>query len=390
MRILFCNNSFPGQFEALASYVASRPEHTVLFASRYGRRDFAMNGVRRILLKGMHERAAKGKDEVIRHWTWIAQAGQEAKNAFRQLWQSGFEPDMVLFSAGCGESLFLQNVFPGAFRVAYLDLFVPAHGGQDEKTALAFQMQGMALLQSHCAFALSGDARNLPAFVRPLVGRIAPFVDTDFFSAEKARAFCCDGVACSREMELLSFDMKGVLAADFLPAVLAQLVRERPRCHVLLSGCDPAGALFGALSELARSCPGRVHLRSMLSRAEYRDMLAAASVRIAPAANCRTRDLLEVLSCGTFLLANPAAITRSGALLPGKTLLTWPESAADQLCLLRNILDDRETRDLLGRNGQKAVRRSHAQKNILPRHMEKLLDACQRWKAASRAGLAEA
>ena len=381
MRILFCNNSFPGQFEALARYFAARPEHTVLFASSYGRRDFSIAGVRRILLKASHERAQKGKDECIRQWTWAVTAGREARGAFAQLRQSGFEPDMVLFTAGCGESLFLKDVFPASFRAVYLDSDKHAPEGDDEKNACAFLTRNIALLHGHVVFALSGDEQGIPYVLRPVVGMAPPFVDTDFFRPESAGPFGCDGLAFSRETELVAIDMKGVSETAALSA--ARLLRERPDCHVLLVGRDRAGADLGAFAELARACPGRLHAQVMLSRTEYRDMLAVSTVYVSPSPHSRVRELLEAVSCGALLLARPSSTPGTVALIPGKTMLTWPDSAEDQLRLLHHALDNRQARETLCRNGQKAVWTHHAQKIILPRHAAELLNAYERWKGSA-------
>lgn len=381
MRILFCNNSFPGQFEALARYFAARSEHSVLFASSYGRRDFSIAGVRRIVLKASHERAPKGKDECIRQWTRAVNAGREARGAFAQLRQSGFEPDMALFTAGCGESLFLKDVFPASFRAVYLELDRHAPERSDEKNACAFLTRNIALLHGHAVFALSGDAQGIPYVLRPVVGMTPPIVDTDFFRPESAGPFGCDGLAFSRETELIAIDMKGLSETDALPAV--RLLRERPKCHVLLVGRDRAGADLGAFAELARACPGRLHIQGMSGRTEYRDMLAASTVYVAPSPHSRERELLEALSCGALLLARPSAAPGTGALIPGKTMLTWPHSAENQLRLLHHVLDNRQARETLCRNGQKTVRAHHAQKIILPRHAAELLNAYERWKGSA-------
>lgn len=383
MHILFCNNSFPGQFEALARCVAARPEHTVLFASSYGRRDFSIAGVRRVLLKASHERAPKGKDECLRQWAQAVAVGREARGAFAQLKRSGFEPDMALFTAGCGESLFLKEVFPASFRVAYLDLdrYAAENGQDEEKSVSAFLTRGLALFHGHAVFALSGDERGIPAFLRPVVGMVPPSVDTDFFRPENAGLFGCDGFALSRETELVAIDMEGLSETAALPA--ARLLRERPKCHVLLVGRDRAGMDLGAFAEPARACPGRLHVQGMSGRTEYRDMLAASTVYVAPSPHSRVRELLEAVSCGALLLARPSAAPGTEALMPGKTMLTWPDSAEDQLRLLHHALDDRATRETLCRNGQEAVWTHHAQKIILPRHVAELLNAYERWKGSA-------
>lgn len=389
MRIIFCNNSFPGQFEGLARHFAFRPDHDVLFASSYGRRDFSLPGVRRILLRNAHERAPQGKDEFTRQWIRAVHTGRDARNAFMQLAQSGFEPDMVLFSSGCGESLFLKEVFPRSFRVAYLDFdrSTPEPGGdrpEDEKRNFALLAQSMTLLQGHAAFTFSGDERNIPAFLRPVVGIVPPFVDTDFFSPEHAGAFLSEGFDFSRVEELVSFDMKGLPATDHAYTVAARLLLQRPACHVLITCRGQDGADLPPdhpLPETARACPGRLHIRNMLRRYEYRNMLAASTVHVSPSSDCRPTELLEALSCETILMARPSS-SGSGAFLPGKTMLAWPDTPEDQLRTLVHALDERREMASLRRNGREAVRADHDQARILPRHAARLLTACKRWKAS--------
>lgn len=357
----------------------------MLFASSYGRRDFSIAGVRRILLKAAHERAPKGKDEFIRQWTWAVHAGREARGAFAQLKRSGFEPEVVLFTAGCGESLFLKDIFPTSFRAAYLDLgrYAPENGRDDEKNSFALLTRSMALFHGHAVFALSGDDRGIPDFLRPVVGVTPPFVDTDFFRAENAAPFLCDGLAFSRDMEMVSIDMKGLPENNALSAVVASLLRQRPNCHVLLAGRDNTGTYPGAFAEIARACPGRLHVQGLSGRAEYRDMLAASTAHVSPSPHSRMRELMEALSCGTLLLARPSSTPRTEALIPEKTMLTWPRSGEDQVRLLNHVLNNKQAMESLRRNGRQAVLTHHAQKIMIPRHADELLNHYERWKKSA-------
>ncbi len=382
MDILFCNNSFPGNFEALAGVLAK--EHSVVFASSYGRRDFSMPGVHRVLLKAPHDRTARDADELIRSWSLLVTAGRAARNAFAQLGRSGFAPDMVLFNAGCGEGLFVQSAFSRAFRAAYLDLDKMAPEGQEEeKNTLVAQTQGMALFHAHAAFAF-GNAQNLPSLLRPVVGLIPPFVDTAFFSPKRAGSFDVDGRPFSRDAELISLDMKGYEKNgqnDPLPVTLAQMLRQRPKCHILLTCFDGTCPLSGAVTVLARNFPGRVHTMALASRARYRDMLVAATVRVLPGTNSRVRDLLESMSCGALLMAHPTFAGR--AFVPGKTMLTWPESAEAQIRLLNAVLDNRQTAEILCRNGRELVQAEYDQNLVLSRHVDEFMAAYQRWRGGA-------
>lgn len=56
MRILFLNYTFPGPLGTMAASLAALPGNEVLFASEYGRRDFSLPGVKRVLLKKPKDR----------------------------------------------------------------------------------------------------------------------------------------------------------------------------------------------------------------------------------------------------------------------------------------------------------------------------------------------
>lgn len=383
MHILFCNNSFPGPFEALARLFALNPEHSVFFASSYGRRDFSINGVRRLVLNGAYERAQKGKDELLRQWTQPVAVGRAARKAFEQLGSSGFAPDMVLFGAGCGEGLFVQSAFANAFRVAYLDMDKLALEGENK--TLAELTQGAALFHAHAAFAF-GSAQNLPALLRPVLSVIPPFVDTAFFSPEQAGDFCLDGMdgrVFSREAELISIDMMGYGNGqnDPLPLTLASVLQMRPKCHILLTCFHAACPISGAVAALAGAFPGRVHTMTLARRTPYRDMLVAATVRILPGTKNRLRDLLEPMSCGTLLLAQP--FSEGKVLAPGRTMLAWPKSAQEQIRLLNEVLGNRQAVETLRQNGRKAVQAEHDQEKVLARHVAELMTAYHRWRGGA-------
>ena len=379
MRILFCNNSFPGQFEALAGRLAAHPEHEVFFASNYGRRDFSIAGVRRIVLKARHDRAPKAGDETVRQWAGVVHTARTARDVFIKLGEGGFAPDMVLFSAACAESLFLQEAFPHAYRVAYLnaDKLAPEQGRACEKSMPEALMQGMALLHAHTAFVF-GEAQNLPPLLRSAVGVIPPCVDTEFFRSE--RPFAIDGEEFLPGTELISVETAGLPQSDPLPVAMAHLLRQRPECHVLLTGGD--SSLSGPLEALARVFPDRVHTMGQVSRATYRDMLSASAVRIVPTPDCTMRILMEALSCGTLLLSRTCSSSDAGPLVPGKTMLAWPDTLKGQLHLLNDMLNNHAVAEKLRHEAREAVLAHYELNTVLSNHVETLFEGYRCWKTA--------
>ena len=68
MRILFCNDSFPGNFEALAGLLAADSANEVLFLSTFVRKDFSIPGVSRVRLRLNRDKGGQEKDAFFLSW----------------------------------------------------------------------------------------------------------------------------------------------------------------------------------------------------------------------------------------------------------------------------------------------------------------------------------
>ena len=128
MRILFLNYTFPGPLGTMAASLAALPGNEVLFASEYGRRDFSLPGVKRVLLKKPKDRkkavasiSTPALDAGERDWTMAYLRGRATASSLMGVLAEGFEPDMVILSGSMGNGLFVRNLFPEAFLVGYAD-----------------------------------------------------------------------------------------------------------------------------------------------------------------------------------------------------------------------------------------------------------------------------
>ncbi len=381
MRILFCNDSFPGHFEPLASYFAAMPENDVLFASRYERRSFSLSGVRRVQFRAPRERAGNPPgDMLVQEWSRAVAIGRQAYSSFLQMLRLGYEPDMVLFSAGNGVSLFLERAFPRSFRVAYLDSSLSRmSSGDPDSRAASLMVQGASLFESHMAFAFSSRQRDsIPPILQPSIELIPLSVDTTFFSREAAAPLADAGPGPG---EMVSFSIKkteGLLESGLLKVVTALLL-HRPSCRIYLS-CGFSGGIqflqryFSRLDEASLS---RLHISDFLKRADYRDMLCASSLHVCPSsANGLLVEMLETMSCGTVLLSVPA----DPALVSGKNMVAWPQAPRQQFECINRLLDHAEARRQIGMNARKTAVENFRQEESLPLHAEKLLRCCRQWK----------
>lgn len=159
MRILLVNHSFPGDLGPLLAALAAEPGHEILFASCRGRRDFSLPGVRHVVLSSSRSRRLAGDGAGVTLERAL-EAGRQALQAFRQLRQSGFVPDMVLLSSALEQGLFLRDAFPDAFVVGFMDN-VPDAG-------LAGDGRGLVRHLLHCRQKEQCDLR-----IRLTVGEVA-------------------------------------------------------------------------------------------------------------------------------------------------------------------------------------------------------------------------
>ena len=382
MRILFCNDSFPGHFESLATHFAADPANEVLFASRYERRDFALPCVRRVQFRAPRDRNLSVRDPLVTEWTRAVDIGRQALASFTQIRSAGYEPDMVLFSAGNGVSLFVERAFPESFRVAYLDSSAAQRTEDDDSRAAALMVQGYTLFQCHRAYAFSAHHRDaFPQILRPSIGIIPLSVDTDFFRREASSPFF-SGIS---PKELVSIAVKdpGLLAGSGLIRVVTALLLRRPFCHVLLvCGFGQGAPLLKVFSGLGEEFSSRLHACEFLRRPAYRDMLCSSTVHV-----CLRRhggmlvETLETMSCGTPLLA---PLPCSGPLEPGRNMLAWPDTPQEQFEILCRVLDDADAREKVGGNARQTVLQQYSQKDALPRHAGELLEAYMAWDQADQ------
>ncbi|MBP3731149.1 MAG: hypothetical protein J6I40_06755, partial [Mailhella sp.] len=355
MRILFCNDSFPGHFEPLAAYFASDPANEVLFASRYERRAFSIPGVRRVQFRAPKERNAV-RDPLINDWAKAADLGRKALESFLQIRNIGFTPDIVLYSAGNGVSLFLERAFPDAFRAAYLDNSVNIMAEEADSRTIALMVQGLSLFESHRAYAFSTKQRDaFPPILRPSIGIIPLSVNTEFFNREAASPFFCNEEEKVAPKEMVSFSIKGEVSIGLL-RVIAALLARRQDCHAMLScgTAQNAKLIRHAMAGLGPERLSRLHICDFLQRSTYRDMLCSSAVHVCPQrTNTLLVEHLEAMSSGPVLMT-PAPASPL-ALKPGNNMAMWPDKPQDQFNMICRLLDNEQVRKQIAAQARQTV-----------------------------------
>ena len=381
MRILFINHVFPGIFGPLAAALASDPGNDVIFASIHSKRDFAIPGVRHMVLPPVRgDRAGRAGKNAFNDagmaLTLALQTGRQALQAFRRLRESGFVPDMVLSFAGEASALFWQEAFPRAFRVCWSD-------GEPAQPGRTAQGAGLARHLLHCRQALDSDlCVSLTAGQPSLTGLrltggadLPHAVDTVFFcpgAATPPEALCA-GTAVE-ECVLFCVGSHSLASAG-LPDRLAALLEARPHCHIFLlcGSLTPAPLWAEACAALPHR--ERLHLPGGLSLAEYRALLRTARLVVFPhRGDVPPAPLLEAMSCGTAVLL-PADMPPSPLLRPGRDMLLaqgpHPEAA---------LLAQAPLLEAVGKHARQTVLASFDRKIVLPQHVRLLRQAHAAWQ----------
>ena len=106
----------------MAASLAALPGNEVLFASEYGRRDFSLPGVKRVLLKKPKDRkkavasiSTPALDAGERDWTMAYLRGRATASSLMGVLAEGFEPDMVILVGFYGQWSVCAEPVPGSF-----------------------------------------------------------------------------------------------------------------------------------------------------------------------------------------------------------------------------------------------------------------------------------
>lgn len=403
MRILFVSNYFPGELGPLARQLAAMPGNEVLFASNRQRKDFALDGVRRVRLKNYPALFGDAPPSVPRLWAEAVRRGGGGLHSLLALRDSWGVPDMVFASVAGGASLFATQAFPRAFCVAYAETglknlaLVP--DGVRQAWAL---LQSLLFLQSELCFAFSEWQKRLfPRQMRESILVVPPCVDAAVFSPQAARPWADDADGGAHG-SLLTLDGLGLDSAELL--ALLRLGREvlvaLPGCRVVFLAEN--GRLREAVETVAAAWPGNCRRRfaayNSLPFERYRDLLAASSLVIcAGGGEAAARIMLEVMSCERLLMVPAPRVGAVNFLRPGVNMLELPfdgSGAASGRMLsgraaLAAVLPVLAQCGRSGYTGELSAVARMARRNVLahfdqavvvPRHLALVMQAEAAWK----------
>ena len=376
MRILFCNDSFPGNFEALAGLLAADSANEVLFLSTFVRKDFSIPGVSRVRLRLNRDKGGQEKDAFFLSWEKAYRIGRQTAHTLLHVRESGFVPDMILASSADGPGLFLRHVFPESFIVSYFDRWKKMPETKEERDRLkaSLSLQSYQMGQSNLYFILSEWQRRLfPPMLQKAVRVMPCFVDTDFFSSGACTESRAENMMKSDELLVFHIKEQRGEPLQHCLSVIADVLSFRPQCRAALcTGRESIRQAWErAISQWPESLRPRISVELFGSLKEYRDFLCAATLHIFPDASAaQPHELLECMSCGSLLMV-PRNNAHSDFLNVGKNCLEWPDSSikarTEAVC---SALDMKDRLSFMSSSAREVVSSQFSQKVVLPEHVK--------------------
>ncbi len=372
MRYLFVCSRSPGNLGAIASWLARQDE--VIFASGRERREYAIAGVRRVILKKPDNKKTD-KNDYLDLWQDALRVSRSTNMTLGSVRDSGYDPDIIISSSANGSAFSLRELFPSALHVNFLEYESPAlKSGRGP--AMRYALQSLQAMQAHLAFSFFKPEPFL--FGQEVCRKIRPdplAVDTDFFSP------CCGpGFSCwkfSSPQELLAFNLQDASLDQTGKAweTAALLLQKRPQSHIamLLPNSFFMRGILERLESLPKDLQARLYPEIFLEHVEYRNLLASSRLVITPYARTDARGNLEAMSCASVLVAPKAC---DSFFRHGDNMLALPdENPRHQSDIIAEWLDGAGVLKEMGRRARNDVENEFCLQKVIPPFMQKITSA---------------
>ncbi len=404
MRILFLPHSFPGPFRGTASKLAAQEDNKVLFVTNRSRNDVRIPNVGRILINqppipSISDRAELEAVRGIRRATHMA-------NVLIRLKSKGFFADIVIANAGLGYSLYVRDIFPEAFLVAYAEGFHeqgntftlfskgkvhPSFDFAPDRVRNFFQWN--ALHDCHMAYTSTEWQKSLyPTDLSKKIHVFHEGIDTEFFVPKAGERFCIDGCDLSHVEELITFSGRSMEAQHVLPAflhALPQILQERPESHIVVMSSSvnkntaQTDKWLKTLRETYDFDERRLHFISFCPYKDYRRLLQASHVHVfLSAPQALSSGLFEAMSCECLVVAGDTGPIRE-VISHGHNGFLYNQNDGNELAYM--VLELLQQRALMRDRG-KAARKTIVQKYNVHKQSPKTVSAILKnytaWKEA--------
>lgn len=370
MRILFIHQNMPAQYAHLAAHYGRNPANEVVFITR--RKGVDIPGVRKI----RYDLPRQPRTDAHHYVKFLDEQllyGQAVVRQLMDLKKQGFRPDVICAHSGWGEALFLKDIYPDAPLLIYAEYYYRGQGSdvgfgnpsfddldvicrtraRNTHLLLSLEAADWAVTPTRWQWAQHPEA------MRPRISIIHDGIRSNVCVPDPdARLTLPDGTILSRNEEVITYiarNLEPYRGFDRFMRALPELLRRRPKAHVVLVGGDetsygsPPGDARNWREKLlaeVRIDPARVHFVGRVPYAYYLTVLQVSRVHVyLTYPFVLSWSMLESMSVGCCLVGS--------ATPPVQEVLTDGVNGAlvdffdggvlvDRIC---SLLDDPETRE---------------------------------------------
>jgi glycosyltransferase involved in cell wall biosynthesis len=408
MVFIFIHQNFPGQYLSIVRHLGQQPAHRVYFITQSGQTEIP--GVRKIVYRpqAMLPCSCQSYTAVFDH---AVRAGVAVAEVCRALRADGIVPDIVVGHCGWGETLFVKDVFPGVPVLSCFEFFYHSAGvdvGFDPEFARPAEHDGIRLSVRNAVNRLSFSSstwghsatawqRSLfPASMQERISALHEGVDTERVRPNPQAWVKLAGAnpILTRRDEVITYvarNLEPYRGFHIFMRAVADLLRRRPRAHVLVVGGDgfsygnppPYGGTYREmmLAELGpRLDRDRVHFLGHVSYETYLNVLQVSSVHVyLTYPFVLSWSFVEALAAGCLIVGSATAPVLEW-LRDGENGLLVDFFSPQALCeRIEAVLEDPERlQPLRDAARETAVRMLDLRSQMLPRWLTLLGDLIDR------------
>ena len=339
MKILFVHNNFPAQFVHLAPALKARGHEVFAVGSHTAR---AVEGIPLSTYR-LNRGTTKGIVPLAVRYEADCMRGAASAQVAEALKQKGFTPDLVVAHNGWGETLFLDDVWPGVKQLLYAEFFTgprdldvgfdPEFGAMDQERSIRVRAKNGALALSMLAATravapTTFQRDTFPEDIRRRIEVIHDGIDTASAAPRPEARLAIPGTDLvfrpgDEVITNINRHLEPLRGLHIFLRALPRVLGERPDAHVVIVG-DTDGVAYGApppagrtwkdvyLAEVeGRIDPSRVHFLGRVPRRTYLDALAVSAAHVyLTYPFVLSWSLLEALSAGCLVVASDTAPVR--------------------------------------------------------------------------------
>ena len=347
--ILFIHQAFPGQFKALARFLAAEGHRLYALAMNPTQ---AMPEVTLVKYAPVRRQLDEQAPAVLREMDARLIRAESVYQAMKALKQRGLKPDVIYAHPGWGEALFVKNVWPEARFAVYAEWYYNLHGQEvncdpgmpqlTEEQELRLTLKNTSFLHalSACDAAIAPtewQKSRYPLWAQEKISVIHEGLDIQELKAVRPRSLSIpnQGLKLRRGMPIVTYaarNLEPVRGFHYFMRALPAILNGNAEAHVIIMGRDagvhtgygaqnPQGTSWrkSMQAELGDAVDWkRVHFLGMLDRKLYLAMLklSACHVYLTMPFIC-SWSFLEAAALGLPIVASDTAPVREFEHLKG-------------------------------------------------------------------------